>query len=110
MIRAGVRIDSMIGISVGISQVQATVRHIAHHRTQTFQEENLTLPGPSCHDLKQDRVTLPAALDTLGRLKGEKQNSPWASALGRRPREESPCKGGRVSVIILMSKGPSHRR
>jgi hypothetical protein len=42
--RAGVRIDSMIGIRVGVSQVQETVRYIEqqleHHRTRTFQEEN----------------------------------------------------------------------
>ena len=46
MTRAGVRrIDSMIGIRVGVSQVQETVRYIEqqveHHRTRTFQEEYL---------------------------------------------------------------------
>ena len=61
VIRAGVRTDSMIGVtkisetfawqqgygafSVGISQVQKTVHYIEqqleHHRTRTFQEEYL---------------------------------------------------------------------
>ena len=51
VIRAGVRTDSMIGVtgygafSVGISQVQETVHYIEqqleHHRTRTFQEEYL---------------------------------------------------------------------
>ena len=43
--RAGVRIDSMIGIRVGVSQVQETVRYIEqqleHHRSRTFQQEDL---------------------------------------------------------------------
>ena len=48
VIHAGMRTDSMIGVtkfSVDISQVQETVHYIEqqleHHRTRTFQEEYL---------------------------------------------------------------------
>ena len=57
---------------------------------------------------KHDRILPLAGLDLLGRPKGENRIAhglqPWEDV----PQEESPCKGGGVSVIRSHSEFPQH--
>ena len=56
---------------------------------------------------KHDRILPLAGLDILGRPKGENRIAhglqPWEDV----PKEESPCKGGRVSVSIPKTLTPN---